>query len=62
MLLELWALGLMSALVLQSIAAAACRVAPRLPMEALASMGASGGHKGEHAPGVGKESESGTLG
>ena len=41
-LLELWSLGLMSAILLQTIAQAACQVAPRPPMEALARIGTSG--------------------
>ena len=41
-MLELWGLGLTSAVVLQSIASAACRVAPRAPMQALAEIGANG--------------------
>ena len=45
-LLELWSLGLMSALTLQVIASAACKVAPRPNMEALASIGAAGGAPG----------------
>ena len=44
-LLELWALGLLSAVVLQVIADAACKVAPRPPMQALANIGTKGDHK-----------------
>ena len=41
-LLELWSLGLMSVVLLQSIAAAACEVAPRPAMRNLAKIGAAG--------------------
>ena len=41
-LLELWALGLMSVVLLQTIAAAACKVAPRPAMATLAKIGAPG--------------------
>ena len=45
-LLELWSLGLMSAVLLQSIAAAACVVAPRPTMRNLAKIGAAGAFQG----------------
>ena len=41
-LLELWSLGLMSAILVQTTAQAACQVAPRPAMEALARIGTSG--------------------
>ena len=43
-LIELWALGLISATVLQMIAAAACNVAPRPQMQVLKALGTSGIH------------------
>ena len=45
-LLELWSLGLMSALILQTIANAACKVAPRPAMERLSHIGAAGNVRG----------------
>ena len=45
-LLELWSLGLMSALLLQTIAQAACLVAPRPAMERLSHIGAEGNVRG----------------
>ena len=41
-LLELWSPGLVSATLLRTIAQAACQVAPRPAMEALARIGTSG--------------------
>ena len=43
-LIELWALGLISATVLQMIVAAACNVAPRPQMQVLKALGTSGIH------------------
>ena len=45
-LLELWSLGILSAVILQTTAASACLVAPRPPMEALAQIGSNGGARG----------------
>jgi len=45
-LLELWSLGLMSALLLQTIANAACKVAPRPAMERLSHIGSGGNVRG----------------
>ena len=45
-LLELWALGLLSATLLQVIAASACQVAPRPQMQILNHLGAQGSHLG----------------
>ena len=45
-LLELWSLGLMSALLLQTIAQAACLVAPRPAMKRLSHIGAEGNVRG----------------
>ena len=41
-LLELWSVGLMSAILLQTVAIAACAVAPRPAMERLSRIGAAG--------------------
>ena len=45
-LLELWAMGLLSATLLQNIAASACNVAPRPQMTALKNLGSGGVHQG----------------
>ena len=45
-LLELWSLGLLTAVLLQKIALAACTVAPRAPMTALADIGTHGAFQG----------------
>ena len=45
-LVQLWALGLLSAKTLQAIAAASSRAAPRAPIESLAALGNGGRHGG----------------
>jgi hypothetical protein len=46
-LLELWALGLLSATLLQVIAASACNVAPRPQMQILSNIGSQVAHHGK---------------
>ena len=60
-LLELWALGLLSAVLLQTIAASACQVAPRPAMRILAQLGGAGSAPGNAHRDLQRQLQLGTL-